>query len=385
MDPQSAFSPLSLKREDLVKPGYYFETSYKPPTWAPEGTLSWTVRFKDQVDKTEPRSCDYLARSKMWKHALLRGEGAICIVNPNRRPSGQKMRSNVTLTLILNALKIEADSMDFQTKVDLTMVNLGLLTAKSKTHGEFWLPYAQGISQSQPIASGLSFAIRDDSQSMPNDGRVYGFSSTEERRVLEEIRNLGYIESHRDYEPRYKNKPALLFELTPTGYRRADELSRSAAADPKRGFLIRRYQLHSDSTEDEAHSNALKSIVKHLSSQGYHLKAAWEDKANNENLDDYILRQIRESAFVVVEVPPKATSKTNGESTNVGLEVGYALGIGRTVVAIQYYAGGNGEPNLPFDLAMAPCTTYGSTPSDAEKRRILARVQNASEDARRRI
>lgn len=379
------FSPLHLSNVNVKTPSNGFaivRQRFKEPNL--DISLRFCVRNVDQAE-TETMRVYALARSKMWRHSLGNGGTTDCFLNDgdptlvpefldeNGKPAS---RANPTLLLNLQELAPEAERMTFQTKLDETLVNLYRLSLDSKNHGEFWLPYAQGQFQKDESAEGITFEIRSDSQAPEDDGRVYAAHGMEVCRILEQIRDSGFIKGYRDYDRRHKHDTILRFVLTASGYAKAEALARAGSADPTKGFLIRRYQLPKE------HENALTCVVDHLKKMGFTLEASWEDEANNQKLDEYIFRQIKESAFVVAEVPPKAKGDQNSESTNVGLEVGYALGIGRTVIAIQYQNEENKEVSLPFDLVTAVCSAYGETPAPEELRRILARVQNASEEVK---
>src|SRR5262249_2875823 len=136
------------------------------------------------------------------------------------------------------------------------------------------------------------------------------------------------------------------FGITPTGYIKVESLRRGKNESVKRAFFIRRY--------DEDMDAFFRPILDQVQQRtGCDIRAVWEE-AHNEKIDERILRLIRESSLVLLDIAP--------DRFNVGLEAGYALALRKPMIVIREKQSPWQAP--PFDIATLNCFDYDRNDPD---------------------
>lgn len=154
--------------------------------------------------------------------------------------------------------------------------------------------------------------------------------------------------------------------LTPNAIIQLERYQLGEDGNGRQGFLVRKY----DPKRDEFFDRVF-DLVHKLS--GIKVEPVWATE-HNEKVDERIFRLIRESSVVVVDV---ATDRYN-----VGLEHGFAMGLGKPIVLMKK---SNKTKNvLPFDFATQNCAFYGETSDEAMKLapKLAARMLVAVEKSR---
>lgn len=152
--------------------------------------------------------------------------------------------------------------------------------------------------------------------------------------------------------------------LTPKGVIEAEKIKSGREVTLKRGFFIRQYDLKKD--------ESFRPILDEVRSEtGCDINAVWE-KEKNEKLDELILRRIRESSVIILDV--------TGERFNVGLEAGYAMALGKQIIVIRDEEEKGHE--LPFDIRTMNCFFYKMNEPDKLKQKLIDRVLDALEEAK---
>lgn len=238
----------------------------------------------------------------------------------------------------------ESRDLSFLEKCLNTLRNIHQLWAETK--GVFECPYLHLDRRSEPV-----FSI----QSTKENGIAYGCDEFEATLVYDYLYNKGYLRKYGD--------PLQGLVLSPIGYFQVDSLRRGQDSVIKQAFFIRRYD-----PEMDMFMRPIMDEVSHRTN--CEIKAVWETH-HNERIDDRILRLIRESPLVVLDVA--------NDRFNVGLEAGYALALRKPIVAIRE------KPQpwipLPFDIATLNCYDYEREKTEdliyVLSERILAAIEEA--------
>ncbi len=289
-----------------------------------------------------------IIRSKLWRAKRI-GSAPISVLTEDEYST--ILQSPVTyrhlkgFTMLRFEQQIEeARNLSFLEKCLNTLQNIHQLWTETKRI--FVCPYLGLDSRSEPV-----FSVRDGKE----NGIAYGCDEFEAILVYEYLYNEKYLRKHGD--------PFQGLKLSPTGYLQVDDLRRGQASIIKQAFFIRKYD-----PELDMFIRPVMDKVK--DSTGCEIKAVWEAH-HNERIDDRVLRLIRESSLVVVDVA--------SDRFNVGLEVGYALALRKPVVAIRE------KPQpwvpLPFDISTLNCYDYERTKSEeliyVVSERVLAAIEEA--------
>lgn len=136
-------------------------------------------------------------------------------------------------------------------------------------------------------------------------------------------------------------------QITPRAFREYDDRRIATQKVPRGGFFVRR----SGEQLDEFYRPLLDAIASNLNCK---IEAVWE-RPHNEKIDDRILRLIREAAVVLADI-------SGLDNFNVGMELGYALALGKEIVL---FCEDQGKDNtgkdlnvLPFDIRTMNCYFY---------------------------
>ena len=140
--------------------------------------------------------------------------------------------------------------------------------------------------------------------------------------------------------------------LTPKGFDLVDTMRRQGDPVSNKVFLVRRW----DKDLDDMLNQACDIVEKE---SRILIEPVWKHE-HNEKIDERVFRSIREARAIVVDLTPD--TKDKGDRFNVGLEAGYAMALGKPVIAIRR------EPdptdtgwrtNISFDIVTLACYPYG--------------------------
>lgn len=319
------------------------ELSYQAPFNTPYKNQS--QGFSEQ----ETKAAWALIRSKLWRAKRIKS-APISVLTEHEYSlilkSTEEYRHLKGFTMLRFEQQIEeAKDLSFLEKCLNTLQNLHQLWTETKRI--FECPYLSLDKHSEPV-----FSVR----STKENGIAYGCDEFEAALVYEYLYSEGYLRKHGD--------PFQGLVLSPTGYLQVDHLRRGQNSILKQAFFIRRYD-----RELDMFLRPIMDEVKH--STGCEIKAVWETH-HNERIDDRILRLIRESSLVVVDVA--------SDRFNVGLEVGYALALRKPIVAIRE------KPQpwmpLPFDISTLNCYDYERSKPEELVYVVSERVMAAIEEAK---
>lgn len=127
----------------------------------------------------------------------------------------------------------------------------------------------------------------------------------------------------------YRPDKSIIISLEPNGYARVDELQKNTTVHGKNAFVAMQF-----GNETAALREAIR---KGITDAGY-IAIFIDEVQHNDFITPEILKHIRDSKFVVVDL----THKNNGAY----FEEGYAMGLGKTVIQLC-----STETQLHFDIA----------------------------------
>lgn len=249
----------------------------------------------------------------------------------------------------------EARALTFEQRAMNTLLNLYdyLLLHKESVHVKHWI-----VDEEQ----NPEFRFRKDDE---DDGMAYGTTNFEAWTIYDFLLEQGYLRLGK----RGPDKDKLV--LTPKAYAKVGELRSQASTVAAKGFFVRKW--------DEKLDEFYAPITAHVASKTKcTVETVWA-RVHNEKIDDKIMRQIREATVVVVDV--------TGERFNVGLELGFAMGLRKPIVILRDRAdcqkNAAGEPmiDLPFDIRTYNCIFYDRDKPDVLQEQLAERVLSAMADA----
>lgn len=201
------------------------------------------------------------------------------------------------------------------------------------------------------------------------DGMAYGCDGRTAYMVYQWIFDQGFLVD------RIISQVWKQLELTPSAFIEVEKIKAGRESSLKRGFFIRRY----DPETDEFYRPILAEVQRET---GCEISAVWE-RQKNEKLDELILRRIRESSVIVLDV--------TGERFNVGLEAGFALALRKQIILLRDKADpflpirpDSDEKHLdvPFDIRTLNCFFYDRGEPEKLTAMLKERVLDALEEAR---
>ena len=197
-----------------------------------------------------------------------------------------------------------------------------------------------------------------------SDGVTYGCEGEACHLVYRWLMTKGYLTIT---EVEGRPKP----ELTAEALIEVDRIKQGKESSLKSGFFIRAW----DPQKDEFFKPILDQVKNET---GCEISPVWQ-KAKNGKLDEIIFRSIREASVILLDVTgPNSTEPR----FNVGLEAGYALALRKQVILICDKQGQEKNPELPFDIRTWNCHFYQTTSSKALQEILVARVNDALEEAK---
>jgi len=304
--------------------------------WALLRSLFWRLRRTSQVAFIQVLLAqDYAG----WQEAAL--------ANP------EKWRDSVIYTF--EGLVEESQRLTFQRKQTETLINLVDIWMKDGKLPD--MDWKSGYSE------GHQKRIRFRDSDTPIPGYVFGATRRECPLLLQALYDDGYIGTP-------VGKDSYDWVVTAKAFRFHDDLRVGADKPSSGGFFVRPY----DRKLNVFYEPLIQAIRDTLEVE---IPAVWE-RPHNDRIDERILRLIRDAEVVVVDV------STN--NFNVGIELGYALALGKQIVLVREKkrrVRGKDDPNrLPFDISTMNCYFYvRSKPEDLQEV-LIARVREALRMAR---
>lgn len=296
-----------------------------------------------------------LLRSRIWRakrtgpfHFVLTGRTEIEALTPTQRRLA-------TFFAIEDVLE-EAKSLTMRQKIQNTLINLYDQWANS---GEIpRIPYH--------VSDSGASKFRTNGRHQ-EDGMAYGCDERFATKVYECLLDEGLLRS----VTRLKSVDGL--DLTAKAIEEVERLRAGLASSLNRGFFIRRF----DPEMDSFYKPIMETVKRKT---GCDVAPVW-DPEKNAKLDELILRNIRESSVIVLDV--------TGERFNVGLEAGYALALRKQIIVLRDREdcpkdekSGEYIHVLPFDLRTMNCFFYSKTDPDALQQKLVTRIWDALEEVR---
>jgi len=307
---------------------------------APRGRDLHVLATPDQLRRVQS-----LARSYAWRNS--KGLAAplwLCLDSAERsriielaRDKGWLRHYNLRA---FGEFVHEADRLTFQDRMFETLRNFEALEKGS----------GQSVAIQYLLIDKGNTPVFRTNGSMQEDGMSYATDATEAHLVYQGLYEGGYIRW-----PRTSQEAG--FALASKGAAKLDELRHLSASGAASGvFVIQPF--------NEELNAFLRPVLGQLEERlGVKVRAVW-DEEHIERIDERIFRQIAQSAAVLLYVA--------NDRFNVGLECGYALALGKPVVAFREKpseAAPEWSKRLPFDIATLNCYDYdpGATEELIEK------------------
>lgn len=143
--------------------------------------------------------------------------------------------------------------------------------------------------------------------------------------ILDYLNDCNYIE----HITRVDDEDSILISLLPNGYARVDELQKNTTVHGKNAFVAMQFGNETAALRD--------AIRKGITDAGY-IAVFIDEVQHNEFITPEILKHIRDSKFVVVDLTQ--------ENRGAYFEEGYAMGLGKTVIQLC-----STQTQLHFDIA----------------------------------
>lgn len=226
----------------------------------------------------------------------------------------------------------EARALTFVEKALRTLENLNALWLRNRT---FIVPHLQYRNKDN-----YSFRYRDSDKF---DGMSYGFNPTNGYLAYEYLYEEGYIRSTNN------GNESLEMTMTPKGMKELDTRSRGKDLSIRQVFFIRAFDNLPNKPIDKHIDPLLVKIDDKLKCS---VRAVWQ-QVHNDNIIERIFRGIRESPVVVADI--------TGDRFNVGLELGYALALGKPIILMKAHPDPwypSKDFNVPFDIGSLNCLQY---------------------------
>lgn len=380
MDKRSETSPITLDTTNFWVDHDYYGISVA--VWEHEGgwefgalycterlaTTTWgrlghqyTNLSDEHFTATETRAAWSLIRSQMWRSQNAGASQVLLTMTDERDAIRDKIHTGNQGTLTFPIVWSFADfvrkakSLTLAEKAHETLRNFyGIFAQERKPQPcPFISPEAR---QNQPPF--LNFEAR------PNNverGKTYGCDDVSACFVYEYLYEEGYI--------KYQNGVL----ITAKGYDLLDKLSRGDESGVELVFVVRRWDTELDKLIEPACKMAGEVL-------GVDIDAVWA-KEHNGKIDEKVFRDLRRAIAVVVDLTPAPTWDTN-DRINVGIETGYAMALGKPVIAIRCQpvkgVDRDWHFNLPFDIVTLSTYDYGREPTgdtiSALAEKLTARV-----------
>ncbi len=259
-------------------------------------------------------------------------------------------RNGATGGFLLKAFEeflTEARSLTFEEAALRTLENFN----KVSRNGYYMPANVAGID----MQGNLYFRAPPNTSEIVFDGSAYGRDAVTAHMHYEFLATKGFI---RPFKP--GNQVTELM-ITAEGFIALDNLEKGRASVGRSAFLVRRFDLDLDSF--------LRPIMIDVGARlTCPIEAVW-DKEHNERIDERIFRLIREAAVIVVDIAP--------DRFNVGLELGYALALGKPIVVIREKPLANDpewKQRLPFDIQTLNCYDYNRSNRQELIDKLVARI-----------
>lgn len=187
-------------------------------------------------------------------------------------------------------------------------------------------------------------------------GLFYAAEGNEALVVLHNLRDQGFIKAQST------NGASTLF-ITPAGYKAVESVTSGTHPDVMPVFLICRFTEDLDNMYKDVYCPAGKPVNCRIERV--------KDVQHIDCIDDKILRLIRESAFVVVDL--------TDHNFNVAFEAGFALALGKPIVWTMRRQ--EGDLRLPFDIQNHNILFWNDLADDGFRQSLQERLRIARDRA----
>lgn len=324
-----------------------------------ELVLSASGDSQEMLTTSQTETLMQLIRSKLWRIQRARSNATVAIAQGGFF-EGQVGLAEARLSRWIK-LRIEEEANDAKTITFLERCHQTLLNLHDVWQDEGHLPE---IPYSVLLKSTFEFSERQNAR---EDGLTYASNERLAPMVYTWLKGEGYLADFQGSQTR--------LVLTPKAVAEVDRIRMGREESVKQGFFIRRF----DPGLDQFYQGISDEVHKET---GCRVQAVWENE-KNEKIDELIFRRIRESAVVVVDV--------TGERFNVGLEVGYALALGKPIVLLRDkddeclrtdHDTKKPIQSLPFDISTVNCYFYDRTDPASLREKLVYRIKDALEGVR---
>jgi len=296
-----------------------------------------------------------LIRSKAWRTRQLQSYNLVlCFAKDFERIAAYRRFRGHPIRTVEAELE-EAKRITFEEKCIRTLEHLEWLAQKDEI---LEIPYGTRVKDRQDFAFISNPSVKEN-------GMTYGCQGVQASLVY------SWLYDQRLIVCRPETTGGNLV-LGPGAYIELDKLKRAQTVIQS-AFFVRRYDETRDSFFD-ALSDAVEKEV------GCTIDPVWRYQ-HNEKIDDLILRRIRESPVIIVEI--------DNTNFNVGFEAGFAMSMSKPMVAIKRVdRPPNGDRSQlriqnPFDIATFNTYAYWDAEDSKEQAKNLADlIQTVSERVR---
>lgn len=272
-----------------------------------QGFIDPSCTYRPGYTPDEMAGAWLVVRSKIWLQQLKKMP-PVCVITRGHFDS-LRQRSDfeeIEYTLVsFDACVAEAKALLFEDKCRLTLQNLDLCWQET---GE---PVVTGFEVTAAMNNKTEIRLLPI-PARQESGMAYGCDERSALLVYQYLERRGWIQPtsiEEDFEGWY---------TAPDGELQLDQL-RERGVNLNQAFFVRPW----DETADDFFGQVQAEVQRRTNVV---IKAVW-DTVHNDQIDERVMRQIRESAAVVAEI--------NNKKFNVGFEVGYALALGKPIVAIR--------------------------------------------------
>jgi hypothetical protein len=310
------------------------------------------------IRKDRSDSAWNLIRSELWRHRLL-DTGRILYLTSEKESARiiemvdvSEGTANPYIVKSFESFISDAEGFNLRRKAIETLRNLFFYYQVNEKFPDIVYAICYGDD-----ARGIEFT-QDVSL---EEGMTYACNTGEARMVYEYLLDSGLITA------RLYNSH-LYWKLTSKGIAQIDDIEQGRNKIRNLCFVVRKF----DDSLDEFFQPIFNEIAADL---GIEIMPVWGED-HNEKIDERIFRLISEASVVLVDVDPTRY--------NVGLEHGYAMGLGKPIITMMNknrYEEGLCEPlkiklnDLPFDIATQNCSFYEIPHDESERQRQSNRLK----------
>lgn len=301
------------------------------------GEFKRYVPYDETITSTENQRALNLIRSYLWRNKQRAGSSVLVTTSKER----DAIQDAVNRHWLDHNYLIRSFTDFVREALALTLPEM----ARQTLHNLYSLWESEVVEEDgeRILDSKLAEALAGASK----NGLVYGCDHKTYRFVLNYLTEGGYLRENTTFS----SFQSASNYITAKGFDLIDTLRRTAVGSENLVFLVRRW----DTDLDEMLTSACEEVFKKLNVR---IAPVWSEP-HNEKIDERVFRQIRQARAIVVDLTPDSSGK--GDRINVGLEAGYAMAIGKPIIAIRRKPldeDPDWKKNLPFDIVTLNTYNY---------------------------